>query len=308
MFDTPILYLIFNRTDLTEITFLSICNIKPKKLFIAADGPRSGNKNDEINCKLVREFVLSKIDWDCNVKTLFRDENLGCGKAVSSAITWFFSHVEEGIILEDDCLPDFTFFRFCTELLKKYRKDDQIMILSGFNPIGKSKSFNSSYTFSTYSGIWGWATWKRAWLKYDYLIPEWHNPHIRQQVLSSFKNQNDARILESGLDSVLKSECDTWDYQWGFYRTLFNGLGIIPKYNMISNLGFGLEATHTVNSDPKVQNLPRKSIKFPLKHPIYIENNESFDDEYNSYFRNKYRKSNKSIFVRCLNKLLNEVR
>jgi hypothetical protein len=168
MFETPILYLIFNRPDLTKITFPSICTVKPKKLFIAADGPRIDNQNDELNCKLVREFVLSKIDWDCEIHTLFREKNLGCGKAVSSAISWFFNHVDKGIILEDDCLPNESFFFFSQNLLIKYENNPRINHISGFNfQLGYQHDKND-YFFSNYTLIWGWATWKRSWINYDF--------------------------------------------------------------------------------------------------------------------------------------------
>lgn len=304
MFNTPILYLIFNRPDLVEITFTAICSIKPKKLYIAADGPRIGNSIDALNCLIARQYVLSKIDWDCDIKTLFHDTNYGCGKAVSTAITWFFEEVEEGIILEDDCLPELSFFRFCDELLKKYKYEDKIMILSGFNPINNSKSFTASYTFSIYSGIWGWATWKRAWSKYNYFIPEWYNPQVRRQITSSFKYHKDAKALANGLDSVVNLECDTWDYQWGFYRTLHNSLGVIPRYNLISNIGFGLDATHTVKGDPKFENLPTKQIKFPLQHPPVVLSNELFNDEYNSYFEMKSINHKSPLLYRVINKII----
>ncbi len=308
MFDTPILYLFFNRPDLTEITFSSICKIKPKNLFIAADGPRIGNHNDEINCKIVREYVLSKIDWECEVKTLFRDENLGCGKAVSSAISWFFEHVDEGIILEDDCLPNLSFFQFSEEMLLRYRNENRVMIVSGTNPISSYFLINDSYTFTASAGIWGWATWKRAWNFYDFNIQEWKSLKIQSQFKEYFHYAEDAENLSNGLDAVSSGAIDTWDYQWAFYRVINDGIGIVPKYNLISNVGFGINSTHTDDPNHYLANLYTVSLGFPLIHPEIILSNSKYSKALNEFMFpklevKKFTKSNKilNLFLRLKN-------
>ena len=245
MFETPILFLIFNRPDLTEITFPSICNIKPKKLFIAADGPRTGNEYDELNCKIARQYVLSKIDWDCEVQTLFRDKNLGCGKAVSSAISWFFSHVDEGIILEDDCLPDESFFKFCSILLGRYKNDEKIMHIGGNNFQFGIKRGDGDYYYSILGHIWGWATWRRAWKHYEFNLSTAKT--ISENLFSQAFNQNDLFIsyYKGIFLEVADNKIDTWDYQWLYTIIRKNGLAICPNVNLVKNIGFSLDATHT---------------------------------------------------------------
>ncbi len=174
-FDVPILLLAFNRPNQTRRVFDAIKAIQPTKFYFAADGPREGRAEEAILCQTVRTSILENIDWDCEVKTLFRDKNLGCKYAVSSAISWFFENEPEGIILEDDCLPDASFFPFCAELLEKYRHDDRIMMISGDNYQKDKLRTDYSYYFTRYNQIWGWASWRRVWNLYDVemkLLPE----------------------------------------------------------------------------------------------------------------------------------------
>jgi hypothetical protein len=240
---TPVLFIIFNRPDVTQKVFDTIRQAQPRQLFIAADGPRIGVEGDQDKCKSVRE-IIKQIDWDCEIKTLFRDNNLGCKKAVSGAITWFFENVEEGIILEDDCLPSQSFFKYCEDLLEKYRDDKRIMLISGFNIQNIWNPSRYDYFFSNLGGIWGWATWKRAWLLYD----------INMNKLSYFANNRYFEYLLGGdvgekrkkqMFNVVKNKMDTWDYQWGFSRHLNSGMACVPSKNLIQNIGFGDNATHT---------------------------------------------------------------
>jgi hypothetical protein len=266
MFNTPILYLIFNRTDLTEITFSSICKIKPKKLFIAADGPRFGNVNDEINCKLVREYVLSKIDWDCEVNTLFREKNLGCGIAVSSAISWFFTNVEAGIILEDDCLPNESFFYFCENLLLKYNDDLRINHISGFNFQLGYRHKKIDYFFSNYTIIWGWATWKRSWVNYDFNMIDFEFFYIY------FKNKN--LISHSLFLDVKNKIIDTWDIQWQYINLKNKNISIQPNISLVRNIGFSKNATHTYDKEPYFLKITEYGeLKNNLNHPSIIKIN-----------------------------------
>lgn len=269
MFDTPILYLIFNRLDLTKITFPSICNIKPKKLFIAADGPRFGNQYDENNCILVREYVLSSIDWDCEVNVLFRESNLGCGKAVSSAITWFFSNVEEGIILEDDCMPDKSFFYYCSDLLHKYRYNEKIMHIGSNNFQNGIKRGNSDYYFSSIPHIWGWASWNRAWKKYDFELKKYNPENFIEILEKVYVHQCLIDYWVNIFNLTSRYEIDTWDYQWHFAILKFQGIAISPNINLVSNKGFSIDSTHTKVFDPLVSDLKRSSI-IEIKHPPKI--------------------------------------
>lgn len=299
MYNTPILFLIFNRPDTTEKVFEKIREIKPKQLFIAADGPRNGNERDKLSCKATRE-IATNVDWDCELKTLFRDGNLGCGRAVSEAITWFFENVEEGIILEDDCLPNTSFFKFCQEILKKYRFDHDVLHVCGSNyQYGKWRG-KGDYYFSKLTHIWGWATWKRAWDKYeftiegeDYLISKAYplktDVLVRQEWEKAFK--------------YFRANCvDTWDYQWLLACWKHGGITIIPNKNLIFNLGFGHEATHTLFYPAYYKKIKHEYLLGEIRHPSEITINYKADA-----FEQKVRMGQNSVirsFLRNTKKIL----
>ncbi len=230
-FDTPILFLIFNRPDFTEIVFKRIREVKPKYLFIAADGPRLGSEDDKIKCNQTRKIVLDLIDWDCEVKTLFRENNLGCGIAVSEAISWFFEEVEEGIILEDDCLPSIDFFTFVIYLLEYYREDESVMHISG-NNFQKKGNFRDSYYFSKYSHIWGWATWRNRWQKYIQLLDR-----IDVEKLKNFKKEEKQFWINQFDRVYIKKTLDTWDLKWQYTLFHYQGISILPNVNLVTNIG-----------------------------------------------------------------------
>jgi len=185
---TPILFLIFNRPDTTQKVFNAIRKAKPKQFFIAADGSPPDREGEIEKCQKSRKIATS-VDWDCEVKTLFRDKNLGCKIAISSAIDWFFENVEEGIILEDDCLPHQSFFWFCQELLEYYRNDTRIMHISGDNFQFGRKRGEGSYYFSKYSHVWGWATWRRAWKCFDINMKSFEEFKAENQINSIFQSK-----------------------------------------------------------------------------------------------------------------------
>lgn len=276
MFDTPILFIIFNRPDTTQEVFNAIRAIKPKKLYVTADGARTGNQNDLMNCPKTREII--KIDWDCEVKTLYRDENLGCRNAVSDAITWFFNQEEKGIILEDDCLPDLSFFPFCEELLEKYKNNEEIMLISGDNFQNGKKQGDASYYFSRYNHIWGWASWRRVWKHYDVdmkTFPENKEKGFLNEIFLSKKARN---YWLKRFEKAYNGEINTWDYQWTYSIFSRYGISILPNENLISNIGFGNQSTHTAKMNNKMANLPISSITFPLTHPSKIKINTQADD------------------------------
>lgn len=265
---TPVLFLVFNRPDKTRTVFGSIRQAKPERLFVAADGPRKGRKEDEELCRETRE-IIRQVDWPCDIKTLFREENLGCKRAVSSAIDWFFEHVEEGIILEDDCLPDQSFFKFCEEMLERYRENERVGMISGNNfQFGKLQN-DHSYYFSKYSHIWGWATWRRAWRKYDVNISSW--PELKKRhKLSYMFNLKDRYYWKSIFNDTYAGKIDTWDYQWTYACFMNNYLSIMPAVNLVSNIGFSDEhSTHTRHRN-KFADMPRFSLPFPLSHPKVV--------------------------------------
>ncbi len=299
MFKTPILFLIFNRPEVTQKVFEEIKKQKPKYLFVAADGPRPNFEEDIEKCKVCREIVLNNIDWDCEVKTLFRDDNLGCGRGVSQAISWFFENVEQGIILEDDCLPHPDFFRYCETLLNKYKDDENVYAISGDNFQSGIQRGNASYFFSKYVFVWGWASWRRAWRNYDFNLTN----------LDEFKKKDLIRIIDDRkefkdywyaiFDKVERKQIDTWDYQWVFAIWNNGGIATVPNMNLISNIGFGNDATHTTGSSP-LSNIPTKDIGI-IKHPKKM-GVDQIADRYTSKFiygiseiKKKYFKTTKYL-------------
>lgn len=271
----PVLFIIFNRPDLTQRVFERIRQAQPAQLFIAADGPRPDVPTDEELCAQARQ-VVEQDDWKCEVHTLFRDTNLGCKQAVSSAIDWFFEHVEAGIILEDDCLPSISFFQFCSSLLDKYRDDERIMMISGNNYLHESCKSQYSYYFSRYTHIWGWATWKRAWRFFDAKMVLW--PEIRDNgwLENIYDSLNEAAHRKKAFEGVFSGVIDSWGYAWSFACLIQNGLVIRPQKNLVSNIGFGPDSTHTKQHNFRA-NYPRHKMTFPLKHPPYTMRNHRLD-------------------------------
>ncbi len=253
MFKTPILFLIFNRPDTTERVFAEIRKQKPKYLYIAADGARANKEGEAEKCEQTRKLVLENIDWGCEVKTLFRDKNLGCGLAVSGAISWFFENVEQGIILEDDCLPNESFFGFCEELLGRYKDNEDILSISGFN-----FGYNPEYIFtSNFMNMWGWATWKRSAHAVDYFMNTWKAKNFQSK--KYFLIRNLSRKLKynqcwvdywwATFDKIAHDDdrLHTWDYQWIYYALSSKKKTIFSNINYIKNIGFGTNATHTTD-------------------------------------------------------------
>lgn len=277
--DTPVLFLVFNRPDTTKRVFNEIRKAKPSKLYIAADGPRKAKVGEIDQVSLVRE-IATNVDWQCEVRTLFREENLGCKMAVSSAITWFFEHEEQGIILEDDCLPSQSFFSFCQELLEKYRHDTRVMAISGDNFQDGRTSRNYSYYFSRYSHVWGWASWRRAWQLYDRNISTW--PEVKENGFLSDISGNDEAFIQfwqNIFDKTYAGMIDTWDFQWLYTCWVQSGLVVLPNVNLVSNIGFGEDATHTFQTNSTAAGLTALDIDFPLKHPLLLIRN-SIADKY----------------------------
>jgi len=263
---TPILFLIFNRPDITKTTFEEIRKQKPKFLYIGADGPREEQIDDIRKCNRTRE-IISEIDWDCDLKTLFREKNLGSKYAVSSAITWFFEHEDEGIILEDDCMPNSSFFLYCSELLSKYRDDTKIMHISGCNLNDNIKFGDGTYYCSHYATTWGWATWKRAWNKYDLELDD--QKLYSKLIVSTFKDFSERLFWNSRLELLKSNKVDAWDYQWLFSIWREKGSCLSSNYNLVTNIGFGEFATHTVGISPYID--PETKSLLNIKHPASLE-------------------------------------
>jgi hypothetical protein len=278
----PVLLIIFNRPDTTKQVFEAIRKAKPPRLYVAADGPRPGMGSDAIKCREARQIV-GGVDWDCEVKTLFRESNLNCGIAPSSAFTWFFEHEEEGIILEDDCLPSQSFFWYCQELLERYRNDYRVMHIGGNNFLqGWQKDRDYSYYFSRSGHIWGWATWRRAWKHFDYNISLYNKLKHKAYFRDFFLNWPEKIYRLRKFDKTVNSngKIDWWDYQWDFARYINSGLAIVPKVNLVKNLGFGEIATHTRNGNSQSAHLEAKDIELPLHHPPFMIRDLQSDRKY----------------------------
>lgn len=273
-FETPILFLIFNRPDTTQQVFNQIKQIKPKYLFVAADGPRLEKVSDFEKCNETRN-IIKQIDWDCDLKTLFRENNLGCGMALSTAITWFFSNVDEGIILEDDCLPDLSFFTYCEELLSKYSDAENIMHINGSNFQNGIVRGTGSYYFSNYHHIWGWATWKRAWSKYDYEMKDFYLTFNFGRLDHVFQNKNEKKYWNNIFIKTCAMQTNTWDYQWTYAIWKNKGSAITPNFNLVVNLGLNDNSSHIFLNDSLKNNRSLDIMPFPLKHPSFTIDNEA---------------------------------
>jgi hypothetical protein len=264
--NTPVVFIVFNRPGTTSRVFDEIRKAGPKKLFIIADAPRVNVPGESEKCSQVKEIV-EKIDWDCEVFRNYADINLGCGKRISSGLNWVFDQTDEAIILEDDCLPHPSFFRFCQELLEFYRNDERIMIISGDNFQDNRRNSNTSYYFSSYNHVWGWATWKRTWDKYDYKMTQWPLVKDKKLMDSWLSSSQAVKFWTKIFQKVYNKEIDTWDYQLTFACMANRGMSIIPEVNLISNIGFGPDSTHTQGSKNSSAFIPVKEMIFPLKHP-----------------------------------------
>jgi hypothetical protein len=275
---TAVAFFIFNRPDTTARVFETIRSAKPTTLLIVADGPRSNRHGDAEKCTAAISIV-EQIDWDCRVYKNYSDVNLGCKQRVASGLDWVFEQVEEAIILEDDCLPDPTFFQFCDELLQRYRNDTRIMAISGNNIIpNQYVNPTTSYYFSRYNQIWGWATWKRAWQHYDISMKEW--PSVRGKALLKnwFRSPQAVSFWEKKFQTAYDNQINTWDYAWTFACWAQHALSIIPNTNLVSNIGFGVDATHTTEANSFLANRPLKPMEFPLHHPKMIIRNFDADE------------------------------
>jgi len=270
---TPVLLLLFNRPDETKQLIECLEKIKPSRIFIVADGHRPLIIGEKEKCNEVKDIV-SNLNWTCEVNTNFRSTNLGCRESVSQGIDWFFDHVEEGIILEDDCIPHESFFNYCTELLEKYRFDNEVMHIGGNNfQFGKARG-DSDYYFSIYNHVWGWATWRRAWSHYNDIF---ELDKIEDELRKFIGHRATFKYFEEVFSKVAAKQIDTWDFIWTYSCWKAHGLSIIPNKNLVTNIGFGHQATHTRNVSSVQSKIPALNIGSPLKHPKQKKINRKAD-------------------------------
>jgi len=254
---SPVLFMVFNRPDTTKRVFDAIREAKPSRLFISADGPRESRPEDAKLCQETRD-IANNIDWACEVHINYHDKNHGCKVAISSAIDWFFESVDEGIILEDDCLPSQSFFLFCQEVLAKYRDYNQVMQINGNFYLHGLTDITDSYYFSKLSGCWGWATWKRAWNHFDPTMKGYENQ--KSNVSKYYKNSEISNWMTSYLDEANLPTCGIWSTQWAYAIIRNNGLCVTPTVNLVNNIGFENNPTSGIHKDFLLYN------KFPLEN------------------------------------------
>ncbi len=276
---TPILFITFNRPDHTRRVFDVIRQQRPGVLYIFQDAPREKNLSDVEKCKEVRAIFEKGIDWECNLQTYYAKSNLGCGKGPATAISWFFEQLEQGIILEDDCLPHTDFFPYCEELLEKYKYNESVFFIAGSSFQPQSKKYEESYYFGCGAyATWGWATWKRSWANFDYYLQDIDNKSVRK-IIDKYFRESRQKSFWMEVYEILKTDRyneSCWDYQFYFSCWKKNMLAVVPNTNLISNIGYDQFATHTFSSSHPAANILTKSI-YPLSHPEEIKLNYKAD-------------------------------
>lgn len=276
-FDTPILLITFNRLLVTQKVLAAIREARPTKLYIASDGARANRAGEAQKVEEVRQFLQSSIDWPCDVKTLFRETNAGCKMGVSGAIDWFFKSEEAGIILEDDCLPHPDFFTFCREMLERFRDDPHVLAVNGCNFQEHQMRGDGSYYLSRIMHVWGWATWRRAWLQNDVDLTFWPAWKSSTNWFNFFGSDHvQRRYWQRVFDRMHAQLIDTWDHAWVASLWYADGKVITPNVNLISNIGFGAEATHTKSAEDLMSDRP----VFPMgviRHPNQLVVDQAAD-------------------------------
>jgi hypothetical protein len=274
MIQTPVAIFIFNRPHCTEQLVHALAEVRPANLFVIADGPR--NASDIELCEQTRAVIYS-IDWPCTILKLYATSNIGCRKSIPNGLNWVFEHVNTCIILEDDCIPKPSFFPYCEELLSRYKYEERIMTIGGHRSDGPNELGTESYYFSKYPSIWGWATWKEKWAKYDLSMSQW--PELKNSKwLDDVLQTPKAVAYWSRMFDQMKNGLDTWDYALAYSCWLHKGLSIRSRVNMISNVGFGKDATHTHQTEIADIYANPVDIEFPLKYPTAISIDKELDD------------------------------
>ena len=272
----PVLFIVFNRIDHAQQVFNVLRQLKPKHLYLAADGPRINRLSDIKGCREARELAL-QVDWPCEIHTRFLESNHGCKRAVSSAISWFFEHVDEGIILEDDCVPNLSFFSFCADLLERYRDDERVMQISGNNFLPVGRNTGASYYFSALNDIWGWATWRRAWRHFDLSMPNYPEFKRRRLLESYVEDLAIVKWLEVYLDAAYQTDGSVWSSQWIYAIARQNGLTIVPSVNLVVNIGFDNVGTHSSSDSWRYYRTFKSEDMGALIHPSSIGVNREAD-------------------------------
>ncbi|TWU23047.1 hypothetical protein Pla52o_25810 [Novipirellula galeiformis] len=267
MLDIPIAFIVFNRPAQTRQSFAAIRKARPKVLCIISDGPRSSHPGEAALVEQSRQIAES-CDWPCEIQRFYSDTNLGCGERISSGLTAVFEQHEQAIVLEDDCVPNQSFFRYCNELLQYYEHDERVMAISGDNFHDDPDETSASYFFSKYPHCWGWATWRRAWKHYEGTLAAWPEYRDRDGLASNCHSLRERDYWTRTYDRVCAGEIDSWAIPWMLACWMNHGLTAVPARNLVSNIGFGDDATHTTDSSP-FENLPTYELD-TIVHPDRI--------------------------------------
>lgn len=274
---TPVAFIIFNRPDTTKVVFEEIRRAKPTKLYLISDAAREDRPKEKEKVDETRNYVETHIDWDCEVHKDYARNNLGCKQRVYTGIDGVLQQEETVIVLEDDVVPAPAFFRYCQEMLEHYQNDPGVMMVSGLN-LMKQPVIEKQYTFSYYSSIWGWATWKRAWDLYDADIVDWPEIH-KSGAFKKIQSGLAYLFLKKNMNSVYTKKKDTWDLQWDYCRYKYHGLGVVPRENLICNIGFDREdATHTTGKSEEDFTYGR--MEFPLQFDVPVKRDMAYDKAY----------------------------
>lgn len=282
MFSVPVVLIGFNRPDLFRALIDSVRPTSPSTVFAVFDGPRASRPTDAALVAETRS-KLASIDWPCEVIRIESAVNLGCRKRIQTGLDEVFKQVDSAIVLEDDCLPETSFFSFCAELLDRYRNDERIAYIAGTNHGINHVGTTSSYSFSRYGGVWGWATWARTWKEYDANALSWDDRGVRKRVLTAFEHPDERRFWNDAFLKV-RNGFDTWDFQLSLGVFARHQLVVVPSVNLISNNGFGSDATHTVDAT-ELSQLPTFALTTPLVHPATVSRNIQFDEQLSQQYR-----------------------
>jgi hypothetical protein len=269
MLETPVALLVFNRPEPTRRVLEAVARARPARLFVVADGPRPDRPDDAALCAATRA-MFEHLDWPCEVTTDFAASNLGCRRRLSGGISWVFEQVPEAIFLEDDCLPDASFFPYCEELLARYRDDPRIFIISGDNFLFGRHAVAHSYYATRFLHIWGWAGWRRAWRHYDVDMRAWPGLRDTPWLEQTLDIPGAARHFRRRFDATHAGRLNTWDYQWALSMWRQDGLAIAPARNLVQNIGVGAQATNMAAATPEAL-APLEQLDFPLRHPSRLE-------------------------------------
>lgn len=311
MFNTPIAVFTFNRPQLTERLLGVLAQVKPRRILVVSDGPRPHVPIDDEKCRAVRE-LFDNLDWECQVERNFSEKNMGSFPRNSSGLNWVFEQVEEAIILEDDCLPELSFFPYCEELLAKYRHDPRVGLISGNNFLDSRYHPKSpSYFFSGYATTWGWASWRRTWLQVDYNMPYWSDFRDSGALGSTLSTLKEEKYWRAIYDQIqVGKRKNAWDYQLILTCIKLKLLTIVPSVNLVSNVGFGDDATNCLNSESHLANTQVHPLHFPLSHPEEVRKSPRIDHLiFNRRFgRNRWYRLSKQMpdLANILNSLFRE--